>query len=92
MDITEIRIFPSKIPDSKIKAFVSATFDAVFVVHGIKIISGFRGLFISMPGRKMENGEFKEIAHPITGPFLEKLQARILRAYEDELSRPENQV
>ncbi len=52
MDVTEIRIFPKEGQDKKLKAYVSVTFDDVFVVRDIKVIQGTEGLFIAMPSRK----------------------------------------
>ena len=64
MMITDVRI--RKLPeDSKLKAVASVTFDNQIVIHDIKIIEGAEALFIAMPSRKLPNGEFKDIAHPI---------------------------
>lgn len=65
MKITDVRI--RKINDEgKMKAVVSITFDDEFVVHDIKIIDGQNGLFIAMPSRKMGEGDFRDIAHPLS--------------------------
>jgi stage V sporulation protein G len=53
------------------------------VVHNIKIIEGQEGNFIAMPSRQLSNGEFKDIVHPITSSFREKLQNTIMKAYEE---------
>ena len=64
MEITDVRI--RKVTDEgKMKAIVSITFDEEFVVHDIKIIDGQNGLFIAMPSRKVNEGDFRDIAHPI---------------------------
>lgn len=82
MEITDVRI--RKISnDGKMKAIVSVTFDNEFVVHDIKVIEGQNGLFIAMPSRKTPDGEFKDIAHPINTETREKMQASILKAYEE---------
>ena len=36
-----------------------------------------------MPSRKTPDGEFKDIAHPINTETREKMQASILKAYEE---------
>ncbi|MCI5725936.1 MAG: septation regulator SpoVG [Clostridium sp.] len=82
MQITDVRI--RKIAtDGKMKAIVSVTFDNEFVIHDIKVIEGQNGLFIAMPSRKTPDGEFKDIAHPINTETREKMQASILKAYEE---------
>jgi stage V sporulation protein G len=55
MEITEIRVFPKEGQDKKLKAYVTVTFDDVFVVRNIKVIQGSNALFIAMPSRKVKN-------------------------------------
>lgn len=55
MEITEIRIFPKEGQDKKLKAYVTVTFDNVFVVRNIKVIQGSDALFIAMPSRKLKS-------------------------------------
>ena len=61
---------------------VPITFDEEFVVHDIKIIEGQNGLFIAMPSRKMSEGDFRDIAHPIVQEMRECLHKAILDEYE----------
>lgn len=83
MEITELRIRKvSKSDDgSKLCAYVTVTFDSCFVVHNVKIIEGKSGLFIAMPSRKTSNGEYKDVAHPISPEFRNALQDKILAEY-----------
>ena len=81
MNITDVRI--RKVNDEgKMKAVVSITFDDEFVVHDIKIIEGQNGLFIAMPSRKMGEGDFRDIAHPLVSETRHKIRAAICEAYE----------
>ena len=81
MNITDVRI--RKISaEGKMKAIVSVTFENQFVVHDIKVIEGQNGLFIAMPSRKTQDGEFKDIAHPINTETREQIQKAILDEYE----------
>ncbi len=80
MDITEINI--NLRDEDKLKAFVNITFDDVFVVRGLKIIEGGQGLFVCMPSRKLPDGTYKDIAHPIDNDFRGKIEQRILGVYE----------
>ena len=67
------------------KAIVSITFDEEFVVHDIKIIDGQNGLFIAMPSRKVNEGDFRDIAHPILSETREKIKNAIFQEYEKTL-------
>jgi len=53
MNITEVRIFPTKSKDGRLKAYATMTFDDWFVVRNVKIIQGNSGLFVAMPSRKI---------------------------------------
>ncbi len=84
MNITDIRI--RKIDkEGKMKAVVSVTIDEVFVVHDIKVIEGEKGLFIAMPSRKTNDGQYRDIAHPINSATREQLQTAILDRYKAEI-------
>ena len=81
MNITDVRI--RKVTDEgKLKAIVSITFDEEFVVHDIKIIEGQNGLFIAMPSRKMSEGDFRDIAHPIISETRNKIKDAIFSEYD----------
>jgi len=86
MQVTDVRV--RKITnEGKMKAIVSVTFDDEFVVHDIKIIEGQNGLFIAMPSRKMGDGEFRDIAHPINSDTRNKIQQIVFDAYNEEVEK-----
>lgn len=88
MEITDVRVRKLS-EEGKMRGIVSVTFDNAFVVHDIKIIEGQSGLFIAMPSRKVGEGEFRDIAHPINSEMRKSLQDDILRAYEEAKVRME---
>lgn len=80
MQITDIRI--RRVSSAgRMKAVVSVTFDDQFVVHDIKVVEGNNGYFVAMPSRKGADGEFRDVAHPITTETRNMIQAAILDAY-----------
>ena len=82
MNITDVRI--RKVgEEGKMKAIASVTFDDEFVVHDIKVIEGRNGLFIAMPSRKMSDGDFRDIAHPLLSETRNRIKDAILNAYEN---------
>lgn len=87
MKITDVRV--RKIAkEGKMKAIVSITIDDEFVVHDIKVIEGDKGLFIAMPSKKATDGEYRDIAHPISQTTRENIQGTILEAYNRILEEP----
>ena len=83
MEITEVRV--SLRDEPKLKAFVNVTFDNAFVIRGLKVISGNKGYFVSMPSRKRNNGTHQDIAHPINNDMRRMIEDKVLAAYENEL-------
>ncbi|MBR1860842.1 MAG: septation regulator SpoVG [Lachnospiraceae bacterium] len=82
MEITDVRVRKTT-KEGKMRAIVSVTLEDEFVIHDIKVIEGERGLFIAMPSKKSADGEYRDIAHPINSATREKLQNKILEAYEN---------
>ena len=63
------------------KALANVVFDGSFCISGIRTMQGEKGLFVAMPSKKLPNGEYKDIAFPITKEFRAELQKEILAAY-----------
>ena len=89
MNITDVRIRKLS-EEGKMRAIVSVTFDNEFVVHDIKIIDGQNGLFIAMPSRKVDDGEFRDIAHPILSDARNKIKEAIFAEYNKLLDQGDN--
>jgi stage V sporulation protein G len=85
MEITEIRV--SLREEDKLKAFVTVTFDTCFAVRNMKIVEGDKGPMLCMPSRKLSDGSFKDVAHPINAEFRSYLEKQIFIAYAAELKR-----
>ncbi len=85
MEITEVRIILRD--EDKLKGFANVTFDNAFVIRGMKIISGNKGYFISMPSRRRPDGTHQDIAHPVNNETRRHLEEKILAAYEEELKK-----
>ena len=82
MKITEVRVFPQTTRENKLCAFANITFDECFVVRGLKILEGTKGLFVVMPSRKVKGDDYRDVAHPITAEFKDYIQQEVLKAYE----------
>jgi len=90
MNITDVRI--RKVSDEgKMKAVVSITFDDEFVVHDIKIIEGQNGMFIAMPSRRMGEGDFRDIAHPLKSETRNKIKEAIFAEYDKVLAEKDDE-
>ena len=84
MEITEVRV--TLRDEDKLKAFANVTFDNAFVIRGLKVISGAKGFFVSMPSRRRPDGSHQDIAHPINSDMRKIIEERVLNAYQDKLN------
>ena len=86
MKVTDIRIRIGRQTENieRLKAYADITFDESFVGHGLKIIDGQNGLFVAMPSRRMPNGEFKDIVHPIKPELRAEITKVVLEKFEHE--------
>ena len=82
MEITEVRVYPVKKADDKLKAFATITFDNCFVVRDLKVINGNNGLFIAMPSRKRNDGTYSDVAHPLNSDTRNHIEEVVLGEYQ----------
>lgn len=64
MKITDIKIIQVD-GDEKLKAYVTMKLDDCFIVRDVKVISGTNGYFIAMPAKKMKDGTYRDLVHPV---------------------------
>ena len=86
MQVTDVRVRRVE-KEGKMKAIVSITLDNEFVIHDIKVIEGEKGLFIAMPSRKMGEGDFRDIAHPLVSETRNKIRDAIFAEYDKVLAQ-----
>jgi stage V sporulation protein G len=87
MKISDVRVRIVQKEDIKLKAVASITIDDCFVIHDIKVIEGIEGYFVAMPSRKTNEGEFKDIAHPINTETRQTVIDAVLEAFKTELAK-----
>lgn len=80
MQVTDVRL--KKIEgQNRLRAIAAITIDECFVVHELRVIEGNNGLFVAMPSRKMPNGEFKDVAHPINQDTRSMIEKAVIEVY-----------
>ncbi len=86
MKITDVRVRILN-TNNRLRGIASITIDDAFAVHELRIIEGREGLFVAMPSRKVPDGEFRDVAHPINLETREELEKQVLAKYEEELKK-----
>ncbi len=85
MEITDVRITLNR--GGKVRAFAQIVIDGCFIVGDIRVSEGREGtLLVNMPSRRLRNGSFREVAHPINTETRRKLEGRIIAEYERVLA------
>ena len=81
MEISEVRINLNK--GGKVKAFAQVIFDGCFLVGDIRVLEGKEGtVYVAMPSRRLRNGSFRDIAHPLNTDTRKRLDEAILSEFE----------
>ena len=75
--------------NSNVRASASLTIGDAFAVHGIKVINGQKGEFVSMPTYKARDG-YKDIFHAVTADARQQMNEAVMDAYEQKLAEQEN--
>ena len=81
MEITKVNVRKVDSANEHMRAIASVTLDDCFVVHGIRVIEGDKGLFTAMPSRKSKDDEYHDVAHPITTECREMFNKAIIDEY-----------
>lgn len=76
------RVYPVE-GRGKTVAMASIELNEEFVISGVRVVSGCNGLFVSFPQKKNKNGDYDDIAFPVTSPAYKKAREVILRKYEE---------
>lgn len=80
MQVTEVRLRRVN-SAGRMRAIASVTLSDQFVVHDLRVIEGNNGMFIAMPSRKLPNGEFKDVAHPICSEMREHIHNLVMAEF-----------
>lgn len=79
MEVTKVTLRPVSM--NKVCAIASVVLDDAFVVHDLRVVNGEKGLFVAMPSRKLPNGDFRDICHPINADARQHLQDAVLAQF-----------
>jgi stage V sporulation protein G len=68
--------------DSKLKAFVDIAIGD-FLVKGLRVVAGQKGLFLAMPQEKAKDGKWYNAFCPLTKEARQSLSEVVLAAYQE---------
>lgn len=68
--------------DTKLKAFVDITIGD-FIIKGLRIMQGSKGLFVGMPQEKAKDGKWYSTFYPKSKETRQSLNDLVLAAYQE---------
>lgn len=80
MKITDVKVNPYE--KKALRGFASITIDDEFVVTGLRILSGKKGLFVSMPSQEGRDGKYYDTSFPLNKETRDYISNEVLAAYE----------
>ncbi len=85
MEITDVRV--RAIQDKMVKAYASIIIDDCLIVRDLKVIQGENRLFVAMPSKKMKDGSYRDMIHPLNNEIRQLIEASVLQRYELQKDR-----
>lgn len=64
------------------KAFVDLSIEDSFLIKGIRIVEGAKGLFVVMPREEGRDGKWYSTVVPLTREIKDEIEKVVLEAYE----------
>ncbi|OGQ51098.1 MAG: septation protein SpoVG [Deltaproteobacteria bacterium RIFCSPLOWO2_02_FULL_53_8] len=80
MKVTEVKVLPVD-GDEKLKAYVTVKLDDCLVIRDMKVIKGTSGYFIAMPAKKMKDGTYRDLVHPLDKSTRQMLEDVVMDEY-----------
>ncbi len=83
MEITDVKLRYLH-GEEKLKAVASITIDNALAVHDIKLIETEGRLFLAMPSRRLSDGTFRDVVHPVNAEVRAMLEDKLLKMYRED--------
>lgn len=84
MEVTSVKIHRTfNDPEKLIVAVASVLIDNMLAIHNVRVLNNDGKMFIAMPNKKLEDGTFKDVCHPINSEGRELLEDAVISAYTE---------
>lgn len=80
----DVKVFPIAEPKGDTLAFASVGLDDTVAIRGIRVVNSDKGAFVSMPQSKDKNGEYHDVAFPLSGDLRKAISNSILSEYKQQ--------
>ena len=69
-----------------VKAYCEVALDEQFLIKGVRVVEGARGMFVSMPRQQTKTGQWVDRVEPLTQDAKDGLTRVVLDAYHHHLA------
>lgn len=87
--ISKFTIFPLSNPINGIVAVASVTFYNTLTINGITINEGKNGLYVKMPQKRTNQGNYIDVAHPLSTDGRRNINETLLSGYRSGIFKQE---
>ena len=78
----DVRVYPLDNIENSTKAFASITVDDLVAIKGIRVVEGMNGHFVTMPQSKDREGNYHDIAFPVSGDLRKEINKTVLDEFQ----------
>ncbi|MBI2095065.1 MAG: septation protein SpoVG family protein [Candidatus Omnitrophica bacterium] len=82
LEVVDIRKFTGS---GNLKAIADIRFGESLVVKGFSVVKGKRGVFVSMPRKASKDGHWFDMLTPTSDAFKNRIEEKVLEAYDREV-------
>ena len=82
----DIKVFPIAEPKGDTLAFASVGLNDVAAIRGLRIVNGDKGQFVSMPQSKDKEGNYHDVAFPLSGDLRRAISNGVLSEFKQQAS------
>ena len=77
----DIRVYPVDAPKGNTLAFASVSIDDLAAIRGVRVVNSVKGPFVAMPQSKDKDGNYHDVAFPLTGDLRKAISAATIEEY-----------
>ncbi len=70
--------------DSKLRAFADVAIAGLFLIKGLRIVDGKKGLFVGMPREQGKDGQWYQTVFPLCEEIKQQLDETVLETYQQQ--------
>jgi len=88
----DVKVFPITEPKGDTLAFASVGFDESVAIRGIRIVNSDKGQFVSMPQSKDKEGNYHDVAFPLSGDLRRAVSNAVLSEYKQQAAEKKQSI